>query len=164
MALCVKQWIIFDSIFWYIWSAHHMVLQILFSRILMFFQQICCLFWSPQNEFLFENQNVQKNAKIIIYFYEKSQTNYEKAVTNRHFRIREKKIREKISCANNSEKKVHDYQSINLVLIWKPLDILNERTINRMIDSAIYSWWSGQIGRAKDCGPSLNTQSCIKDQ
>ena len=59
----------------------------------------------------------KKNAKIIIYFYEKSQTNYEKAVTNRHFRIREKKIHEKISCANNSAKKVHDYQSTNLVLI-----------------------------------------------
>ena len=47
----------------------------------------------------------------------KAPKNCEKAVTNIHFRIREKKIREKISCANNSAKKVHDYQSTNLVLI-----------------------------------------------
>ena len=52
----VKQWIIVDSIFWYIWSTHQMVSRILFSRILIFFHQICFLFWSPQNEFLFDKK------------------------------------------------------------------------------------------------------------
>ena len=33
----------------YDWSAHQMVPWILFSRILNFFHQICCLFWNPQN-------------------------------------------------------------------------------------------------------------------
>ena len=110
--------------------------------------------------FVWESKYTKKCQNNHLFLWKKPK----KIATNRHFRIREKKIREKISCANNSAKKVHDYQSTNLVLIWKPLDILNERTINRMIDSAIYSWWSGQIGRAKDCGPSRNTQSCIKGQ
>ena len=35
------------------------------------FHQIYCLFWTPQNGFLFENQNIQKNAKINIYFLSK---------------------------------------------------------------------------------------------
>ena len=94
---------------------------------------------------MFENQNVQKNGKITIYLYEKSQKDCEKALANNYFRIREKKDWWKdLMYKWFSKIKNHDYQSTNLVLIWKPLDILNERTINRMIDSAIYSWWSGQ--------------------
>ena len=46
------------------------------SRII--FHQIYYLFWPPQNKYLFEGQNVQKNAKKSTYFYLKNQT-----ITNR---------------------------------------------------------------------------------
>ena len=50
-------------------SAHQMVSWILFSQIPIFFHQSCCFFWSPQNGFLFENQNVyKKNVNVTTVF------------------------------------------------------------------------------------------------
>ena len=42
-------------------------------QILKNFHAICCLFWFPQNGFLFENQNIQKNADLTGYFIEEKQ-------------------------------------------------------------------------------------------
>ena len=128
----------------------------------LFFHQICCSFWSPQNEFLLDYQNIQKMPKCQnnhLFFMKNAKQIVKRQEQIDNSGFVKKRFMKRSHVQIIQQKKVHDYQSINLVLIWKPLDILNERTINRMIDSAIYSWWSGQIGRAKDCGPSLNTKS-----
>ena len=57
------------------WSAYQIVSGILFSQIPKKNHQICRLFWSCQNEFLFEYQNVQKVAKQLFIFIEKVKNN-----------------------------------------------------------------------------------------
>ena len=74
------------------WSAHPMVWRILFSRIPNIFHQICFLFWSHPNGFM---NSIQKITKYITNnFLSKNEI-----ITSRKFSIRENKIREIISWA-----------------------------------------------------------------
>ena len=84
------------------WFVHKYCSWILLSRIPDFFHQIIyCLFWSPQNIFWIENQNMQYKAKITIYFYRKAKNKSRKKITCREFTIRENKIREAIWWADH---------------------------------------------------------------
>ena len=59
---------------WFYWSVHQRVSRILFRRITNCFHQICSLFWSSQNEFLFEKKYMyEQMSKWQIYFHQNSQ-------------------------------------------------------------------------------------------
>ena len=79
-----------------------MVSQILFLRILNFFNRFAACFDLLKTDFLFKNQNVQKKCQHNHLFVLKKLNIFtKKLITNRQFRIHVNKIREKIWWADH---------------------------------------------------------------